>query len=182
VTASPDPPPTPPLGPDDLCRWLSAHGIDYERFDHAPVFTCDETMALVPSQAVGVQTKNLFLRDKRGRRHWLLVTSCEKAVDLREIAPRIDANHLSLASSERLARYLGVQPGSVTVLGLVTDRGHDVELVVDADVWRADAWRCHPMVNSATLVLTRANIERFLAITGHQPRIVTVPERSGGDA
>ena len=134
-------------------------------------------MREVPAAASGIQTKNLFLRDRRGRRHWLLVTSCDKAVDLGALGPAIEANRLGLASAERLAAHLGVTPGSVTVLALVNDPGHAVELLVDAEVWRAGAWRCHPMVNSATLVIDQPDIERFLALTGHVPRVLDVPGR-----
>jgi len=147
--------------------------ISYERYDHAPVNTCEEADVAVPD-VDAVQTKNLFLRDKRGRRHLLLVTSCSKAVDLKAFRDQAGADHLSFASPERLAKYLGVEPGSVTVLGLVVDSEHAVELYVDADVWQTPRWRCHPMVNSATLVLTRNAIEVFLERTGHRPTVLSL--------
>jgi Ala-tRNA(Pro) deacylase len=161
----------------DVYALLDTLGITYERYDHAPVFTCDEADAAVPNHAA-VQTKNLFLRDKRGRRHILLVTSCEKAVDIKRFADQINADHLSFGSAERLEKYLGVTPGSVTVLGLMNDTANAVELCVDADVWRTPAWRCHPLINSVTLVISRADIERFLAHTGHTPRVLTLEVRS----
>jgi Ala-tRNA(Pro) deacylase len=160
----------------DVHALLALLDISYERYDHAPVFTCDEADAAVPNHAA-VQTKNLFLRDKRGRRHILLVTSCAKAVDIKAFADQIGADRLSFGSPERLAKYLGVTPGSVTVLGLMNDTSHEVELCVDADVWRAAAWRCHPLINTATLVIARADIERFLAHTGHGARVVSLVER-----
>ena len=158
----------------DVYSLLDSLGIRYERYDHAPVFTCDEADAAVPNHAA-VQTKNLFLRDKKGRRHILLVTSCAKAVDIKRLADQVDANHLSFGSPERLAKYLGVTPGSVTVLGLMNDTEHVVELCVDADVWRTSAWRCHPLINSITLVISRDDIQKFLAHTGHEARILELP-------
>jgi Ala-tRNA(Pro) deacylase len=158
----------------DIYALLDTLGIRYDRFDHAPVFTCEEADAAVPNHAA-VQTKNLFLRDKRGRRHILLVTSCEKSINIKRFADQVDADHLSFGSPERLAKYLGVTPGSVTVLGLMNDTEHGVELCVDADVWRTPAWRCHPLINSVTLVLTRQDVERFLAYTGHTPRVLDLP-------
>ncbi|HEX3867309.1 MAG TPA: prolyl-tRNA synthetase associated domain-containing protein [Gemmatimonadaceae bacterium] len=160
----------------DLYSVLDAAGVRYRRFDHAPVFTCDDAYAALPNEPA-VQTKNLFLRDKRGRRHALLVTSCEKAVDIKRFAKQIDADHLSFASAERMMTYLGVTPGSVTVLGLINDPEHAVELYVDADVWRAEAWRCHPLINSATLVIARQDVEKLLAHTGHTARVVTLESR-----
>jgi Ala-tRNA(Pro) deacylase len=150
---------------------LTTLGIPFERVDHAPVFTCDEAYAAMPGHD-SVQTKNIFLRDKRGRRHLLLVTTCEKIVDIKRFADLADADRLSFASPERLMRYLGVEPGSVTVLGLIHDTEHAVELYVDRDVWNAPLWRCHPLVNTATLVIWRDGLEKFFAHTGHRPRVV----------
>jgi Ala-tRNA(Pro) deacylase len=70
-----------------------------------------------------------------------------------------------------------VTPGSVTVLGLMNDASREVELCVDAEVWGAAAWRCHPLINTATLVIARADVERFLAHTGHGARVVSLAER-----
>ncbi|HNV77771.1 MAG: prolyl-tRNA synthetase associated domain-containing protein [Gemmatimonadetes bacterium] len=160
-----------------LCELLWANAIAFTRGDHPAVFTCDEADRLVPAELVGVQTKNLFLRDGKGRRHWLLVTSCEKAVDLKALAPRIGADNLSLGSPERLLKFLGLTPGAVSLFGLANDPTHDVVLLVDRDVWERDAWRCHPMVNTATLVINRDGVDRFLALTGHQATPVVVPVR-----
>ena len=157
----------------DVYALLDSLAVRYERFDHAPVFTCEEADAAVPDHAA-VQTKNLFLRDKRGRRHILVVTSCARTVDIKHVADLVDADRLSFGSPERLMKYLGVTPGSVTVLGLINDAEHGVELCVDADVWNTPAWRCHPLINSSTLVISRADIEKFLAHTGHTPRVLSL--------
>jgi len=150
--------------------------ISYTTYDHAPVFTCDQAYAAIPDDPA-VQTKNIFLRDKRGRRHLLLVTTCEKAVDIKRFAEQANADHLSFASAERLMKYLGVAPGSVTVLGLIHDTTNAVELYIDADVWQTAQWRCHPLVNTSTLVLARPDIEKFLASTGHTPHVITLETR-----
>ncbi len=155
----------------DVYALLDSLGVRYERFDHAPVFTCEEADAAVPDHAA-VQTKNLFLRDKRGRRHILVVTSCARTVDIKHVADLVDADRLSFGSPERLMKYLGVTPGSVTVLGLMNDAEQGVELCVDADVWNTPAWRCHPLINSSTLIISRGDIEKFLAHTGHTARVV----------
>lgn len=160
-----------------LCELLWTNGIAFVRADHPAVFTCEDVSRLVPAELEGVHTKNLFLRDGKGRRHWLLVTSCEKAVDLKALAPRIGADNLSLGSPERLLKYLGLTPGAVTLFGLVNDRDHEVTLLVDRDVWGAESWQCHPLVNTATLVISREGVERFLLLTGHQAQAVTVPTR-----
>jgi Ala-tRNA(Pro) deacylase len=152
---------------------LTDLGIPFERVEHVPVFTCDEAYAAMPGHP-SVQTKNIFLRDKRGRRHLLLVTTCEKVVDVKRFAEQADADRLSFASPERLMKYLGVAPGSVTVLGLVNDVEKAVELYVDRDLWNAPQWRCHPLVNTATLVIAKTDLEKFFAHTGHRPRVVDI--------
>jgi Ala-tRNA(Pro) deacylase len=153
---------------------LTSLAIPFDRVDHPPVFTCDEAYAAMPGHD-SVQTKNIFLRDKRGRRHLLLVTTCEKVVDVKKFAEQADADRLSFASPERLMKYLGVEPGSVTVLGLIHDTENAVELFVDREVWNAPLWRCHPLVNTATLVMPREGLERFFAHTGHRPRVIDLP-------
>jgi Ala-tRNA(Pro) deacylase len=158
-----------------ICRYLDDHAIAYERFDHPPVNTCDEADRLVPPAAVGVQTKNLFVRDKRGRRHVLVVTACSKSVDLRQTARLIGADTLSLGSPERLMTHLGVTPGAVTLLAIAHPGAASVELVLDADIWNGEPLRCHPMVNSATLILSHDAAKRFIETTGHTPKVIPLP-------
>ena len=153
---------------------LTSLSIPFARVAHAPVFTCDEAYAAMPGHD-SVQTKNIFLRDKRGRRHLLLVTTCEKTVDVKNFADQSDADRLSFASPERMMKYLGVEPGSVTVLGLIHDTENAVEGYIDRDVWNAPLWRCHPLVNTATLVIPRQGIEHFFEHTGHKPRVIDLP-------
>jgi Ala-tRNA(Pro) deacylase len=157
----------------DLVSFLNAHSIKFVRHDHPAVFTCEEELRHVPESGAA-RTKNLFMRDRRGRRHLLLVTLCSKSVSIAEFAETAGADRLSFASPERLIKYLGVEPGSVTLLGLVNDAAHAVELYIDADVWSAPSIHAHPLRNDATFVLSRSDVLRFLAATGHSPRIVTL--------
>lgn len=165
-----------------ICRYLDQHAIPYERFDHPPVNTCDEADRLVPSAARGIQTKNLFVRDKRGRRHLLIVTTCTKSVDLRQTARLLGADTLSLGSPERLMTHLGVTPGAVTLLALAHPGATSVELVVDADIWQGEPLRCHPMVNAATLVLSHEAAARFIATTGHTATVIALPSVARPDS
>lgn len=160
-------------GAASIYTLLDSLGVRYERHDHEPVMTCHEAERAVPADAA-VHTKNLFLRDKRGRRHLLVVTTCAKAVDIKRFAGQAQADTLSFASAERLQRHLGVSPGAVSLLALANDAGHEVELYVDTEVWHAPRVFCHPLVNTATLVLSHADLERFLAHTGHRPRVLPI--------
>lgn len=158
----------------DLLGYLATHGIVCERVDHPPVFTIDEVERLVPPLA-GAATKNLFLRDKRGTRQALVVVAAGKPVDLRALAASTGFERPSFGSADRLKRCLSIEPGSVSLLALVNDPGHSVEVFIDRDLWAADAIHCHPLVNTATLSVRHDDVERFLAATGHAHRLVDVP-------
>lgn len=160
----------------DIEGFLTQNGIAFRRFDHAPVFTCAEAAALLP-HVPGTHTKNLFLRDAKGKRHFLVVVGYEKNVDLKALRKVLDADKLSFASPERLKKYLGVDPGAASVLGLIADTEHAVEVLFDPAIWKAPALQCHPLVNTATLVIAHEGIEKFLEATGHTPHIEEVPER-----
>ncbi len=161
----------------NIYQFLAEHHIAYDRHDHPPVFTCDEADRLVPDLPAA-KTKNLFLRDRRGRRHFLVVVGYDKVVDLKALSSVLGVSKLSLASPDRLRKYLGVDPGAVTVLGVAYDSDQRVEVVFDEGLWDSKAFRCHPLVNTSTLVISRENIERLLRITGHTLRILTVPGRA----
>jgi len=160
--------------PADIYAFLDAHGISFERLDHPPVYTVEEASRLVPP-GPGASTKNLFLRDEKGRRHFLLTVAHDKHVDLRRLAGVLGSTKLSLGSPERLAKYLGVEPGAVTILALINDPERQVEVFIDQDLWKSTALRCHPLVNTATLIVPREGVERFLAATGHSYRLIKIP-------
>ena len=84
---------------------------------------------------------------------------------------------LGFGSAERLKKYLGITPGSVSLLALVNDEPRAVEFVIDRALWEAEAVHAHPLVNTATMVLPHADLERFLAATGHVPRVIDVPAK-----
>ena len=157
----------------DVFAFLDAHGIDYHRCDHPAVFTVDEAARLVPLLP-GAKTKNLFLRDKSGRRHFLVCVPAAKTVDLRALSDAIGAGRLSFGSPDRLGRFLGVEPGAVTLLAVFNDPAHAVALYVDAELWQAEAFQFHPLVNTSTLVISRAAVERFLHLTGHKMEVIGV--------
>ncbi|MBI2191164.1 MAG: prolyl-tRNA synthetase associated domain-containing protein [Planctomycetes bacterium] len=158
----------------NLYSFLAEHGIEYQRCDHPPVFTVEESDRLVPPLP-GAKTKNLFLRDKKGRRHFLCAAPAHRRVNLKALSTVLGADNLSFASPERLQKYLQVEPGAVTLLAVVNDPGQEVQVVIDEELWNAEACQCHPLVNTSTLVLSQQQLQRFLAATGHEPRIVRIP-------
>jgi len=158
----------------EIYSFLQQNDIHYQRIDHPAVFTCEQAAALVPAFD-GAETKNLFLKDKKGRHHFLVVTDYGKTVALRDLGPRLGVTGLSFASADRLAEYLGVAPGSVTLLALVNDRDRRVTVVIDRDLWQEAAFGCHPLVNTSTLVLARTELEKFIRATGHPIQLIDIP-------
>ena len=129
---------------------------------------------LVP-KLPGAKTKNLFLRDKKGARHFLVTVRHDLAVDLNVLGTALNAGRLGFASPERLQKHLGITPGSVSLLALINDQSGAVEFIIDRALWEADAVQAHPLVNTATMVLVHGDLERFVAATGHTPRVIDIP-------
>lgn len=153
----------------EFLEFMDANGFLYERLEHPAVFTCAEA-DLHHAGVEAVSTKNLFLCDKKARRFFLAVTACEKTVKLDELTSQLGVAHLRFGSEENLMRLLGVTRGSVTMMGLVNDSEHAVELWIDDEIWRGEQFLCHPLVNTATLILSKAELQRFFALTGHAPK------------
>jgi Ala-tRNA(Pro) deacylase len=137
----------------DIFRFLEENGIAYERCDHPAVFTCEEAERLVPAME-GAKTKNLFVRDKKGRRHFLVVVGYEKIVDLKSLSSLMDLSSMSMASPDRLKRYLAVDPGSVTILAVINDTEKKVEVVFDRALWHSLIWHysrcCYGTIHNQT--------------------------------
>ena len=150
----------------EFLAFLDANGFVYQRVEHPAVFTCAEAELHRPSLAA-VSTKNLFLCDKKARRFFLVVTACEKTVKLDRLAPRLGVKDLRFGSEANLLRLLGVTRGAVTMMGLANDTEHQVELWIDAEIWQGEYFLSHPLVNTATLILVKSELERFFALTGH---------------
>ena len=158
----------------DIYELLDSIDVSYERFDHPAVFTVNEAKLLSPEMD-GASTKNLFLRDKKGNRHFLVTVPQDKQVDLKELSSILEASRLSFASPDRLNKYLGIEPGSVSILALVNDPKKTVEVFVDNELWNSETILCHPLVNTSTLAIPRHGMEQFLEKTGHTLRLVEVP-------
>ncbi len=140
---------------------LKRLNIKYEVVEHEPVHTMEDMDRLgLPEK--GVLLKNLFLRDAKGKRHFLVSCDEKKKVDLEKLGRLIGAGRLSFASEERLEKYLKVKPGSVTPLALMNDADHAVEFFIDKDVTRAKTIGVHPLENTATVFLSYKDLDKFL--------------------
>lgn len=156
---------------DAVEQHLTALGIPFARHEHPPVATVAEAEHYWGA-IDALHAKNLFLRDPKGTRHFLVVLAATRRADLKALGETFSAGKLGFASPERLHTYLGLTPGAVSPFGLINDRAHLVEVAIDTALRSAERVAFHPNVNTATLVLTGADFQRYLRAIGHQVRWV----------
>ena len=161
---------TAPVTPDQLCAYLTEKGIAFHRTDHPAVFTVAET-APHRDKMVGHHTKNLFLKDKKGRL-WLISAAQDTVIDLKRAHRAMGSDRLSFGNETLLWETLGVRPGSVTALGLINDPDRRVTFVLDQRLWEADIVNFHPLTNTATTALDQAAFRRVLALLEREPIVV----------
>ena len=152
---------------------LSELGIAFERYEHPPVATVEE--ATVHWAGIdAAHCKNLFLRNQKGTRHYLVILAHAKKADLRAVADQIGDGKLSFGSPDRLMTHLGLTPGSVSPFGLINNRARDVRVVIDRDLKSAARISFHPNVNTVTFVIAYADFQKFLQACGNIVQFVTV--------
>ena len=151
---------------------LDRLGVSYERIDHEAA----ETMELCREIDLALDAlicKNLFLCNRQGTAFYLLMMPGDKPFRTKELSAQIGSARLSFASEEQMVKYLGVTPGSATVLGLMNDKDREVNLVIDEDVLRGDSVGCHPCMNTSSIKIKTADmIEKVIPATKHTYRTV----------
>ncbi|MBR6165385.1 MAG: prolyl-tRNA synthetase associated domain-containing protein [Clostridia bacterium] len=152
--------------------FLDRLGIAYERTDHERadhMEACNEIDAVL-----GVLIcKNLFLCNRQGTKYYLLMMPGDKKFKTKELSAQIQSARLSFASAEDMLRFLDIEPGAVSIMGLMNDRNHIVQLLIDEDVLKGEYIGCHPCVCTSSLKLRTADIiDTFLPATGHVPETV----------
>ena len=156
-----------------LLTLLDELHIPFQRVEHPALGTIEDYYRLgieLPDQGV----KNLFLKNRKGNRHYLLILDERKTADLAALAAQIDEARLSFASPEKLRDYLGVEPGAVTPFGLLHDQEKKVEVLLDDALKIDELLGFHPLVNNATVCISYDDFGRFLEYCGHMPRWVMV--------
>ena len=163
------------LSPKELLERLDALGIKSETIEHEPVFTVAESKP-VKARIPGAHSKNLFVKDKKGR-FFLISAKDETPIDLKRTHEAIGASgRLSFGSAEQLKALLGVEPGSVTAFAVVNDTERKVTMVLDANLMEHERVNFHPLVNSMTTGVSREDLVKFLRATDHDPLILKLPE------
>ncbi|MGD2245681.1 MAG: prolyl-tRNA synthetase associated domain-containing protein [Candidatus Aminicenantes bacterium] len=145
--------------------------ISYVRHEHPPVYTVEEAEQHWEN-ITGAHCKNLFLRNKKGNRHYLVVLDSSKRADLKALEKQLGEDRLSFASPERLMRYLGLEVGAVSPFGLINDTQKEVQVIIDQDLKEVDSINFHPNVNTATVGLSFSDFEKFLSFCGQHVRFL----------
>jgi Ala-tRNA(Pro) deacylase len=165
------------LSPQELLNRLAELGIEAETVEHEPVFTVAESRP-VKARIPGAHSKNLFVKDKKGRL-FLITARDETPIDLKRVHEAIGASgRVSFGSADQLRAALGVEPGSVTPFAVANDPEGQVTVILDASLMEHERVNFHPLVNSMTTGVHRDDLVRFLRATGHEPRILRLPEPS----
>ncbi len=163
---------------EEVLDFLDAQGISYELYRHPPLPTVETALAYW-RYIDSTHCKNLFMRNHKGNRHYLISFECHKNLSIHDLEHKLRQGKLSFASEERMARCLGLHPGSVSPLGLIHDmdlsgadpkelfeNGHRVKLFLDAGLREAERISFHPCDNTAGVVLTGEAFRRFLDLWG----------------
>ncbi len=147
--------------------YLQRLGIEYECHEHPPVPTVEiarQYWADIPDVQ---HCKNLFFRNHKGNKHYLIIFDCDQNLAIRDLEERLKQGKLSFASEERMIKYLGLSPGSVSLFGLINDTENHVHLFLDQKLEKAAKLSFHPNDNTASLVITNEGFRRFLAQCGN---------------
>lgn len=161
---------SPPFDRDRLLAWMAEREIAHTTHDHPAVFRVEEGLEM-KAALPGAHTKNLFLKDKKGRL-WLISAQQDTIIDLKRAPAVIGSDRLSFGNEALMWETLGVRPGSVTALGLINDLERRVTFVLDRRLWEADIVNFHPLANTATTALDQATFRRVMALLEREPILV----------
>lgn len=147
---------------------LNELGIDFERAEHDRADTIDDCLAVEKVLGVSI-CKNLFLCNRQKTKFYLLLMPGDKPFKTKDLSSQINSARLSFADGDAMEKYLGVTPGSVSVLGLIFDNDNDVTLLIDSDLLNNEFIGCHPCKNTATLkIRTKDILDKFLPYIKHE--------------
>jgi len=158
-----------------VITYLEKLGIPFEMYEHPPVPTVEEAVKYW-KDIDSAHCKNLFFRNHKGNRHYLVILDHRRQLNIRELEQKLKQGKISFASPKRMERYLGLSAGSVSVFGLINDKENHVHLFLDQALKSADRISFHPNENNATLVISFASFLRFLESSGNSYEFITLYE------
>lgn len=141
--------------------------IPFEIIEHEAALTVEEMEEVLPEMDAQV-CKNLFLRNQKGKQHYLVVMAKEKPFNLKQFEENQGLGKLSFASEKRLLKYLGIPSGSVSPFGLINDSDSHVIVYIDQDLKQCKEIGVHPNINSATITLSASDFEKYIQSLDHE--------------
>lgn len=154
---------------------LDSLGIEYERTDHEEANTMEACNAIDNILDV-IICKNLFLCNRQETQFYLLMMPGDKPFKTKDLSKQIGSARLSFGKEEFMEEYLDIKPGAVSIMGLMNDTEHHVQLLMDKPVADSEYLGCHPCVSTSSLKLkTRDILDKFLPAVGHEPIVVDLP-------
>jgi Ala-tRNA(Pro) deacylase len=157
----------------DIYKILKDLEIEFKEYKHLAVFTVEEAERH-KGDIDGTKIKNLFLRNKKGDKHFLFITDAFKDIDLKKLSEVIAERKLGFASSERLQKYLGLTPGSVSPFGIINDINREVVVILDKEILGGDKLNFHPNINTATIQISKDNFFKFLNWASNEVREIEI--------
>ncbi|MFO7934836.1 MAG: prolyl-tRNA synthetase associated domain-containing protein [Bacteroidales bacterium] len=151
---------------EKVLRLLEELQIPYELHEHPPVATVEEALPYW-KKIDATHCKNLFFRNHKGNRHYLVILKHDRQLNIRDLEKRLKQGKITFASPRRMERYLGVPGGSVSLFGLVNDKENHVHLFLDAGLKPASRISFHPNDNTATVVISYSSFMKFLEWSGN---------------
>lgn len=160
---------------EEVLDTLKKLEINYELVNHKAVYTIEDMNNLNKEIFKGAEIcKNLFLRDQKGKRHFLVVLCSEKKADMTKIQEQALSTRLSFASSERLMKYLKLEPGHVSPMGLIHDEEKKVEVLIDKDLKNKKLLAVHPNTNEASILITYEDLMKFIKAMGNEYEFIEI--------
>lgn len=154
---------------------LDRLNVPYQRIDHEAAMTMEACVEIDKALNATI-CKNLLLCNRQCTSFYLLMIPGDKHFKTSVLSKEIGSSRLSFAAPEYMEKYLDITPGSVSVLGLMNDQEHHVQLLMDEDILKGEYFGCHPCINTSSLRLsTKDLMEKIIPAMGHEPRIVTLP-------
>jgi len=151
---------------EKVLNTLENLGIEYEIFEHPPVPTIEEAMKYWKG-IEATHCKNLFFRNHKGNRHYLVILEHSQALDIHDLEKRLKQGKISFASEQRMNKYLGITPGSVSIFGLINDNENHVYVFIDENLKKAHRISFHPNINTASVIILYSDLVKFLNWTGN---------------
>ena len=159
------------FGKQEVKAFLEEKSIPFEWVEHKAVYTIEE-MEELGLESMDEIAKNLFLRDQKGKRHFLVVVQGLKQVNLKELGEKLGTK-LSFASEERLEKYMGLKKGAVTPLGILNDENCAVEVYIDEDLCKLERIGVHPNDNTASVYLSPADLLNIIKEHGNSLEVLS---------